>query len=225
MKKSLIFVLTVLYLPILANAQAETDNKFSKPEINLEFYTTYDSYFSDSKFDGSSFNLHLLRLDIQGDINNQLSYRFRPTFNKVFTPNSIEKLSKAVDYAYLTWKPSDVFSLKIGKQYVMLGGYEYGANAKDIRHFSEVNNTLVCYQLGLGAFLNLSPTQELVLQVANNRNNGDDAIYKYGLPSGIESSKMPLLGIVNWNGLFWDKAIELRYAVGVGSAAKNRNVY
>ena len=47
----------------------------------------------------------------------------------------------------------------------------------------------------------------------------------YGLPEGVQSSKFPLIGTLNWNGLFADKSIHLMYSASAGQLAKGKNVY
>ena len=39
-----------------------------------------------------------------------------------------------------------------------------------------------------------------------------------GLPQGVEKAKVPVLSTVNWNGLFFDNAVQLRYAASYGTA-------
>lgn len=38
----------------------------------------------------------------------------------------------------------------------------------------------------------------------------------YGLPEGVEPTKIPLLATVNWDGYFVDHAMQLRYSLSYG---------
>ena len=73
--------------------------------------------------------------------------------------------------------------------------------------------------------VNFSPTQSITLQLANNRNCSDSDMYLYGLPDGVQSSKIPILGTVNWNGFFADGSVHLMYSASFGQLAKGKNVY
>lgn len=96
---------------------------------------------------------------------------------------------------------SDRFNLTVGKQFLSLGGYEYYVNAIKVREFSEFNDNVPAYQAGVTGTFNFSPTQELVLQVLNNRNGEDNDTYVYGLPAGVNKTKIPIITTLNWNGL------------------------
>ncbi|MCB5683665.1 hypothetical protein LIQ93_19660, partial [[Ruminococcus] gnavus] len=53
----------------------------------------------------------------------------------------------------------------------------------------------------------------------------NDETYLYGLPQGVEKAKVPVLSTVNWNGLFFDNAVQLRYAASYGQLAEGKNLY
>lgn len=120
---------------------------------------------------------------------------------------------------------SDRFTLTVGKQDIALGGYEYYVNAIKVREYSEFNDNISCYQAGVAGRFNLSSTNELVLQVVNNRSGENDETYLYGLPQGVEKAKVPVLSTVNWNGFFFDNAVQLRYAASYGQLAEGKNLY
>ena len=111
-----------------------------------------------------------MRLEILGSFTKDFSYHFRQSFNKYSNPHSLDNLSSSIEYAYMNWKMSDRFNLTVGKQFLSLGGYEYYVNAIKVREFSEFNDNVPAYQAGVTGTFSFSPTQELVLQVLNNRN-------------------------------------------------------
>ena len=111
-----------------------------------------------------------------------------------------------------------------GKQDIALGVYEYYVNAIKVREYSEFNDNISCYQAGVAGRFNLSSTNELVLQVVNNRSGENDETYLYGLPQGVEKAKVPVLSTVNWNGFFFDNAVQLRYAASYGQLAEGKNL-
>ena len=196
-----------------------------KSNINLEFYTSSNAYFTEGQFDDLSFKLNRVRLEIQGRLNDHLSYHFRQSYNKYSNPYSMDNISSSIEYANITWHASDRFNLVAGKQFVALGGYEAYVNALRVREFSEFNNTVPVYQAGLAGIIQFTPSQQLILQLVNNRSGSDSDLYIYGRPAGIEASKFPLLATVNWNGLFLDDALHFRYAASAGQLAKGSNIY
>ncbi len=196
-----------------------------KSNINLEFYTSANAYFTENEFDDLSFKLNRVRLEIEGRLNDHLSYHFRQSFNKYSNPHSVDNLSSSIEYANITWHASDRFNLVAGKQFVALGGYEAYVNALRVREFCEFNNNVAVYQAGIMGVVQFNPAQQLILQVVNNRSGSDSDLYIYGRPDGIEAAKFPLLATVNWNGLFLDDALHFRYAASMGQLAKGKNIY
>lgn len=193
--------------------------------MNLQFATSAVTDFSEGKVDDASFKLNRVKLEILGSFSKQFSYHFRQSFNKYSDPYSRDNVSSSIEYALVNWKMSDKFTLTAGKQMLYLGGYEYYVNSIKVREYSDFNNNITCYQAGISGLINLSETQELALQVVNNRSGEDTDTYSHGLPEGVEKARVPILSNINWNGLFCDKAVQLRYAASWGQLAQGRNYY
>lgn len=193
--------------------------------INLEFAGSANAYFTDGKFDEASFKMNRVRLEIYGRLHDNLSYHFRQSFNKYSNPYSVDNMSSSIEYANIKWHMGDRLDLVAGKQFLAVAGYEGYVNGLLVREFSDFNNNFEIYQTGLMGIIRMTPTQHLMLQITNNRNSADNEMYLYGLPDGLESTKIPLLGTVNWNGWFADKSIHLMYSASVGQLAKGKNIY
>lgn len=196
-----------------------------KSHINLEFAGSANAYFTEGKFDEASFKMNRVRLEIYGKLNQHLSYHFRQSFNKYSNPYSVDNMSSSIEYANIKWTAGERFDLVAGKQYLAVGGYEGYVNGLKVREFSEFNNNFEIYQTGLKGVIKVTPDQHITLQVTNNRNSTDDKMYLYGLPEGVEPSKIPLLGTLNWMGWFADKSVHLMYSASAGQLAKGKNVY
>ena len=197
-----------------------------KSHINLEFYSSLSAQIEGGKFDELSFKVNRVRLEIFGRLNKSISYHFRQSFNKYSNPFSLDNLASSIEYANITYHhPKNRFQLVAGKQFVCLGGYEYYVNALRVREFSDFNSTVGCYQTGLMGSFQLSPSQELNLQLVNNRSGSDSDLFAYGLPSDMTKSKFPLLATLNWNGSFCDNSLQLRYALSAGNLAKGANIF
>ncbi len=197
-----------------------------KSHINLEFASSANAYFTEGKFDEASFKINRVRLEVLGRLSDGLSYHFRQSFNKYSNPYSVDNISSSIEYAYIKWHGGKGrFDLVAGKQFLAVAGYEGYVNGLMVREFSDFNNNVEIYQTGLMGVLKMNDNHHLMLQVTNNRNSSDNDMYLYGLPAGLESSKLPLLATVNWNGWFADKSVHLMYSASVGQLAKGRNIY
>ena len=231
-------LLLVLFIPFLTFGQNEplisyddsTKTLFHnsgrfKSHINLEFASSANAYFTEGAFDEVSFKMNRVRLEILGRLNDNLSYHFRQSFNKYSNPYSVDNMSSSIEYAYIKWHHDDKFELVAGKQFLAVAGYEGWVNGLKVREFSDFNNNFEIYQTGIMGVLKFTPTQHLMVQVTNNRNSTDEDVYLYGLPAGIESSRLPLLATANWNGWFADGSVHLMYSASAGQLAKGKNVY
>lgn len=194
-----------------------------KSHINLEFNTAANVYFNRNKYSGADFRVQRVRLEIAGNISKYLKYHFRESFNKYTNPQGIDKIGGHIEYANITWLPSDRFNLSVGKLFVAHGGYEYYVNVLRIREFSEFNNCVPCYQTGIMGSIYFTPSQELILQLVNGRSGNVSDVYPYGLPEGVSDSKFPFMALANWNGNFVDGALQFRYAAAYSEVAKGRN--
>ena len=236
MKKLALMIL--LLLPFAASAQNESlisyddstrtvlrNFRHIKSHINLEFASSANAYFTEGQFDEASFKMNRVRLEIIGNLNDDLSYHFRQSFNRYSNPYSVDNMSSSIEYAYVKWHKQDNFDLIAGKQYLAVAGYEGYVNGLKVREFCDFNNNFEIYQTGLMGIIRFSPTQLMMLQVANNRNSTDGEVYLYGLPEGLESSKIPVLATANWNGWFADRTVHLMYSASAGQLAKGKNVY
>ena len=191
-----------------------------KSNINLEFYTTANAYFTGGKFDEMSFKMNRVRLEFVGKLNENLSYHFRQSFSSYNNVNTVENLPSSIEYANLKWRFNDKFDLVVGKQFLAVAGYEGYVNGLLVREFSEFNNNFAIFQTGVKAAAYLTPDQHLYFQVVNQKTGLED----YGLPVGVEPSKFPLLASACWMGWFADGTINLQYSASAGQLAKGKNV-
>lgn len=197
-----------------------------KSHINLEFAGSGNAYFTEGKFDEASFKMNRVRLEIYGRLHDQLSYHFRQSYNRYSNPYSVDNMSSSIEYAYIKWHHnSGKFDLLAGKHYLAVAGYEGYVNGLLVREFSDFNNNVEIYQAGVMGVWKMHQNHHLMIQVTNNRNSSDSEMYLYGLPDGIQPTKFPLLGTINWNGWFADKALHLMYSASAGQLAKDKNIY
>lgn len=192
-----------------------------KSHINLEFASSANAYFTDGNFDEMSFKMNRVRLEIYGRLNDNLSYHFRQSFSSYNNVNTVENLPSSIEYANIKWRFNDRFDLVVGKQFLAVAGYEGYVNGLLVREFSEFNNNFAIFQTGVKGSVYLTPDQHLYFQVVNQKTGLED----YGLPVGVEPSKLPLLASACWMGWFADGAINLQYSASAGQLAKGKNIY
>jgi hypothetical protein len=94
-----------------------------------------------------------------------------------------------------------------------------------LMEFCDFNNNVAVYQAGLMGVMQFTPSQQLIVQLVNNRSGSDSDLYLYGRPEGIDAAGLPLLATLNWNGLFLDDALHFRYSASAGQLAKGKNIY
>lgn len=174
----------------------------------------------------AKFRMDNFRWNVQGTFGkkDEFFYHFRWNLATNFTKNPLDNFLSSVDYAYVTWRAAEKFSLTMGKQVFALGGEEFWAAPVYVLQFSDFGGSIACYQLGVKGTWHISPTQELSLQMANIRGNWDKDYYVGGLPEGVESTNAPFLYTLNWTGQFLDNnALAFRYSASYGQQAKGKD--
>ena len=200
--------------------------KIDWANMNIQFASSLKASFINREFDEAAFRVDRIRLEILGAFHNKFSYHFRQSFNQYTNPNiPLDNLSGSVELAVVNWNVSDRVTLSAGKQAVQLSGYEYWVSAIKVRQFSDFNNAIPCYQAGLNVSYALNPDQTMNFQVTNLRNGALEDQFMYGLPQGVERSKVPVLATANWDGFFVDRALQLRYSLSYGQLAKKKNIF
>ena len=194
--------------------------------MNIQFCSAADASFYNGTFDNAAFKVHRVRLEVLGAFRDRFTYHFRQSFNKYTNPNiPLDNLTGSLELAMVGWQLNDKFGLTAGKQAVQFSGYEYWVNAIKVRQYSDFNNTIPTYQVGVNMAYSLNPNQTLNFQVVNNRNSTLEDQFMYALPKGVEDSKIPVLATVNWDGYFVDRAMQLRYSLSYGQLAKKNNIF
>ena len=169
--------------------QRVTDGKrdIDWANMNIQFCTAADAAFTDGTFDEMAFKVHRVRLEVLGAFRDKFSYHFRQSFNKYTNPNiPLDNLAGSVELAMVGWQLNRRWHLTAGKQSVQFSGYECWVNAIKVRHYSDFNNTIPAYQVGVNMAYNINENQMLNFQVTNNRSSTIDDQFMYPLPEGIE---------------------------------------
>ncbi|MBO7372349.1 MAG: hypothetical protein J6U34_07575 [Bacteroidales bacterium] len=122
-----------------------------------------------------------LNLNIFGHIGDRVNYRLRQRLNKkVFDENYI---FNATDFLYINWKATDRWSFRMGKDAVLIGGYEYDAVPIDVYFYSKFCNSInQGFTFGASTYFKMAEDQNLALQVCTSPlSYGYQGVYAYNL--------------------------------------------
>lgn len=201
------------------------EKKSDKMNIYLNFQSSFDVQDNGTEDWGANFKARQLRLEISGNLTDNLFYRFRHRLNKSNQASTLANLSKATDMMYVGYRFSDNFKVLAGKLVQYWGGYEYDLNPIHIYEFSDYNGSMDCFMMGTALVYTPVKEHEFILQVTGSRNDSFEEIYGDMSAQGIEASKTPLTYILNWNGSLFDNLIQTRWAFGVQTEAKDTYTY
>ncbi|WP_413583342.1 porin [Bdellovibrio sp. HCB288] len=214
--------------------------------INFDARADYDSktYEDSTQKDGSQFYFKTVRLDYQGKATEDLSFRLRAAYNKAGTQSTGagDNSQTALEFAYLTHKMGDMFSLQVGKLGSEYGAIESQTSGADLYLTSQaytktgpngnlngeyLSTSSLLYVMGAKAILNMTPDQNLSLVVFKTPNSsvaaptGSTPI----APAQADSNAM-MEGLI-YKGLFMDKNLRIMasYHMGTGYVPSTDDKY
>ena len=161
MKKALI-ALSFLAMP--ARAQSYWFN------AQLEFRVDYNTQFLDGTKTDAGFRGKYLNLKLNGKISDKFSYAYRQRFSKDML--NLGGFFNATDYLYLNYRPIQDLNIQAGKQFVWIGGNEYDKAPIDVYQYTEYCQFIECYGYGVSVDYNLTPHDNLLVQVAQSAFTG-----------------------------------------------------
>ncbi|WP_413586217.1 porin [Bdellovibrio sp. HCB274] len=217
--------------------------------INFDARADYDSktYDESNLDDSNQFYFKTIRLDYQGKVNDDLAFRLRAAYNKNGTNNAGDNSQTALEFAYLTHKMSEMFSLQIGKIGSEYGAIESQTSGADLYLTSQAytkqglwtptgspagTNSLVGHYLSTSSLLyvtgaklifNITPDQNLSLVVFKTP---DVSAVGAITPAATNSNAM-MEGLI-YKGLFMDKNLRVMasYHYGTGNPTADKyNLY
>ena len=193
--------------------------------LYLNMHAAFDANFNQGGRDGLSegaFNVHQLRIEAKGRVNDRLSYRWRQRLNRGNNGNGmIDNLPTSIDYLGLGIKFNDEFSLFAGKQAAAYGGFEYDANPIEIYRYSEMIENMSNFMTGVTFTYDVNSNQQWQLQVVDSRNGSTAETYG----ENLESSRLPLMYTVNWNANMFNNRWQTRWSASVMDETKGEYMY
>ena len=156
---------------------ANIEKKNNLFNLKLHMQATFNGTFTDGTFKQAAFKMNQLRLEARGDINDWLSYRWRQRLNSSNTPHALDNLPSSIDYAMISVRLTDKLTTSIGKQAAAYGGFEYDLDPIEIYQYSDmIDYMLFDLMTGITFSYQITPTQEIALQVVNSRTASMDDI-------------------------------------------------
>ena len=106
----------------------DVKKKSDKFNLYLNMQGGFDANFRDG-FEEGTFKMRQLRIEMKGNINNWLSYRYRQRLNRSNDGGGmIDNVPTSIDYAGIGIKLNNRFNLFAGKQCTAYGGIEFDLN-------------------------------------------------------------------------------------------------
>lgn len=199
----------------ITNVKKKTD-KFN---LYLNMQGDFDLKFRDGFQDGS-FRMRQLRIEAKGQLNSWLSYRYRQRLNRSNEGGGmIDNVPTSIDYAMIGVKPIENLTINMGKQCAAYGGIEFDLNPIEVYEYCDMIDNMSNFMTGVNFIYDITPMQQLQLQVLNSRNGSMASTY--GVSPDIKSPKLPLVYTLNWNGNFSD-IYKTRWSASALNEAKKK---
>ncbi len=178
---------------------AKIEKKTDKFNLYLNMHSDFKMDWNGSHFNGGKFEMQQLRIEMKGNINDWLSYRYRQRLNKGDKPEGYhDNVLKSIDIAGIGLRHKG-WSAFIGKQCAAYGGIEFDLNPIEIYQYSDMVDYMDNFMTGVLVGYDFTPNQQLQFQILNAYNGSSKEMY-----GDYEKAKLPLVYTLNWNGNFND---------------------
>ena len=133
--------------------------------------------FKDADYLSSQFKMEQFRLEIKGWVTDRVFFRFRHRYTSPFEPQTMDKIIKGVDMAFVSLKLNDKWQLSVGKMCADWGGIEFDMNPAFIYEYSDIIEMADNFLSGVQLNYSFSEGNSLGLQVLNSRTQSFQEIY------------------------------------------------
>lgn len=175
---------------------AQTDFKPIFSKVRLEARADFDYFSQYNVVDGMAetpwnpygFHGRYFNLVMGGQINDKFSYYFR---QRIVAKNGTVSLYDNTDFLYVNYQATKNWQVRLGKDALAVGGFEYDASPIDVLFSTEYWDNFYCFQLGASVGYKSNDGNHLLMaQVANSpyvhfgaTNLGSEEAWKSGLLS------------------------------------------
>lgn len=188
---------------------------------NMQFAFRND--FKNGEYIGSQFKMEQFRLEIKGWVTDKVYFRFRHRYTSPFEPQTVDKIIKGVDMAFVAFKigNQDKWEIMAGKFCVDWGGIEFDLNPIDIYAYSDIIEQADNFLSGVGVKYFVNSSNYIGLQIYNSRTQSFDDLYGNDsiVGANVSASKAPLGGVVTWRGNLWDGLVSALWSYSITNEA------
>lgn len=207
----------------LVERVAKIENKSNAFRVQLHMRAAANGYIGKVE-EAVKFSLEDFRLDIQGDITENVYYWYRQSLNRSFDGSgSYDNAQPALNVAGIGVRLGK-FNIFAGRQFVAYGGYEYDYAPMNVYEFSQIINFISPYHTGIELAYRPIESQQIKFQIVNSYVKGFNDMYGE-VPSHIEKAIVPFQYTVNWNGTFFDGKYNTRWSASYASVGRNKENY
>ena len=190
-------LLALSLLPLSASAQVDYSPIFTtlRLEARADFdYMASESSLVDTTYHHYGFNGRYFNLLIGGNLGTKFSYFFR---QRIVAKSGTASLFDNTDFLYLNFIPNEQWTVRLGKDAIAVGGFEYDAPPIDVLFSTTYWDNFYCFQLGAsGVYKTKDGRNMIVAQVANS-----PYVY-YGSGVGTGLGKEWKSGLMSYN-ILW----------------------
>jgi hypothetical protein len=188
---------------------------------NMQF--AMNNYFTDGKYDKSSFTMNQFRFEMKGKVHNKVYYRFRNRYTRSQDPQSVDKISNSVDLAFVRLDATPKWNFTFGKMCADWGGYEFDLNPIDIYEYNDIVEYADNFLSGVQAQYVASPKHTFTVQVLNSRTKSFEELYDT-IP-GVTEAKFPAAFVFNWRGNFGNGKFTTLWSYSRFIEAKDKSMF
>ena len=202
----------------LIETVANIEKKTDKFNLYLNMHGDFAANWRGDNFEDGKFEMKQLRLEMRGNINSWLSYRYRQRLNKGNNPSYRDNVLGSIDIAGIgvNLKKWNVF---LGKQCASYGGIEFDLNPIEIYQYCDMIEYMSNFMTGVNVAYNFTPNQRLQFQMLNSLTGSTKEMY-----GDYEKAKMPMVYTLNWNGNFSD-FYKTRWSASIMNETKGEHMF
>ncbi len=148
-------------------------------EISVDTRATFHQQTIDgvygTHFQGDYFNVHF-----KGHLTDNITFRIRQRMNKKIDEKNP---FNATDFLWINWQATPKWSLTLGKQGILVGGYEFDSPPIEVYYYSAfLSHLYQYYAFGVSATYTYAPGQTISFQFAPSPvSSGLQDAYSYNL--------------------------------------------
>ncbi len=203
---------------------SKIEKRTDKLNLFLHTQASVNTYPGNSDTEQPVFKMNQFRLEIKGNVNDRIFYRYRQRLNRDDVSESLDNIPLYVDYAAIGYNITDRFSVFGGKQSIAYGGMEFDQNAIDAYEYSDLGSRLHGAGMGVVASYWVTHNHQLQFQIVNARNGSFEELFGE-TDRSVRPPKSPLGYTLNWNGGFAENKLHTRWSASLFHDAVDQNRY